>query len=271
MWTNYHLNFDTFPKREDGFCGEPNEHFGAEVSMFMGYGLGTALEEIARKERRDEWTRLFYKHHGQKAKKVFVVHTGHYGDEPGDERTRTQRWSFDDLISEIINHLEESVRYGEKHKWASPTEFPDTWGKVTGILSDSFGEWGCLLFFDTVKKWEKHQAEERRKQLEESARSLAAQYNVKVGTWEFIKALRKERRKLERAREDWHNPEAKMERWAAHMYQGTRDAYFEDNDYVGGQHSSWRDTIDGIWEWLDANCPLLMAQYRERRLARKQR
>src|SRR4051812_42077786 len=123
-WYNEPSNFMDCPKRADTFTGEPNEFWGTIVNMFMGHAIGAAYENAEKQDRRREFTRRFYKEYGEKANEIFVVHAGHYGDEPGDERTSTKRWAFDQLVSELVQHMEDAVEYGKRHKWSEPVAFP---------------------------------------------------------------------------------------------------------------------------------------------------
>jgi preprotein translocase subunit SecE len=260
----------TYPKRNDFFTRQPNEHWGSEVLMFMGFGLGQAIEDTEKNERRDEWTRHFYKSFRKEAKKIWVIQTGEYGDEPDQHSVSTTKLTFDELVSRLCGLMEEDYRRAKRRGY-DPAEVPTTWKEVGTYLSESTGEWSTLIFFDTLKKFNQYEADKRRQELEEAAKSLASKYKVKVGSFEFIKAVRKEMRELDRQRESWNNPEARAERYAECSLMGIRDIFFEDNDFENGRFDTRGDTIDGIWEWLESSCPLLIAQYRERRLARKRR
>jgi hypothetical protein len=55
-----------------------------------------------------------------------------------------------------------------------------------------------------------------------------------------------------------------MERWAAHQYCGSSDSFWEDEDYINGQHMSRIDSLQMVLTWLTANCPLLMLKMDEK-------
>lgn len=127
---------------------------------------------------------------------------------------------------------------------------------------------GRLVYLKTAEVHEKIMEEQRRKNLEQSAKHFAASNKVKVGTFEFIRAVERAIQKLAYRSERWNDGETRMEEWAACMYSGAgRETYFDDLNYVNGQLGGERDDLEGIMDWLQSECPLLMAKYEEMKLS----
>jgi hypothetical protein len=140
-------------------------------------------------------------------------------------------------------------------------------------LKDHYDQqgWVHVISVLTPKQAKKKAIEDRRQALEQAAGEFAAKHHVKPGTFDFIRAVKKAIRRVERERDTWNDGETRMEQWAAHMYCGSREAYFDDLNFENGRYASRLDNLRGILEWLDEACPLLMASYRERKLSRKKR
>jgi hypothetical protein len=118
---------------------------------------------------------------------------------------------------------------------------------------------------DEQNKWE---SEEQRKKLEVSAKVFAHKHNCKLGTFEFIRAIEEELADNASRREQWNNPEVRMEEWAAHQYAGGgSESYFDDLNYENANFEGESDSLENILEWLRTECPLLMAKYEEKKLS----
>lgn len=127
----------------------------------------------------------------------------------------------------------------------------------------------CLIFFGTSEEYTKHKAEKRRQELESAASQIAMHHNIKVNSLEFIGVVEKQIADVDYAQERWNDDEIRMEEWAAHMHSGSRDAYFDDLNFVNGHYEHNRDQLENILEWVSENCPLLWAQYEEQKLRHK--
>ena len=137
------------------------------------------------------------------------------------------------------------------------------------IMEHGDSDYSRVLYVETPKQKRKREQEETRIKLEASAAMFASSHNVKPNSIAFIKAVKKEIKRLSRGRDHWNNPEVRMEEWAAHMYNGTRECYFDDLNFENGRFDSDIRSLRAILEWLETACPLLMAKYKEARLAKK--
>lgn len=122
-------------------------------------------------------------------------------------------------------------------------------------------------FLGTKESYEKYKREQRREKLESSAKELAAKFRVKLSSLEFIEKLNEAIRGVEYGREEWNNPERRMEEWAACMYSGVgSDTYYDDLNFENERFSERMDEYYDILEWLRDECPLLMCKYEEMKL-----
>jgi hypothetical protein len=252
----------SFPRRYD-LRGNDNEFYAHEVMMWMAEGLGEAFAACDHYWSRKELKRKLLKRLAKHCNDTFVTVFYSFGDEPGEGGCSTRKWNFDELVNELVECHEKFDRF-----YTDP-QIPDTLEKAKQLIDDRYSEWNRLLFFGTEKQHQKYAAEEKRRHIEPEAKALAAQYNVRLDSFEFLKALQKEQRKIDHRREDWNNPEYKMERYARCSMMGNTEGYYSDNDYTSGEFNSAEDTLRDIWEYLESECPLLMASYREKRLKRK--
>lgn len=144
----------------------------------------------------------------------------------------------------------------------------ETVDHLRSILVDNLGDHCLAVMLRSV--WEKEEQERKRLHLERAAANLAARHDVEPCTLEFLQAIEKERRRLDDKRDDWRNPEARMERWGAcAMELGSArgsEVFFEDNDYMEGGWGSENQELDEIEEWVSRYCPLLWLQWEEYRL-----
>lgn len=115
------------------------------------------------------------------------------------------------------------------------------------------------------EEYKEHQSEKERKELEKAAADFASKCGHPVGTPAYVHAIHKA---IAGAFDDYdedRSGERKMERWAAHQYCGTTSSFWEDEDYINGQHMSRIETLEMVLEWLNKNCPLLMLKINEQR------
>jgi hypothetical protein len=114
------------------------------------------------------------------------------------------------------------------------------------------------------EEFKEYQSEKERKELEKAASAFAAQCGHPVGTPAYVLAIHKA---INGAFDDYDEDrggERRMERWAAHQYCGSSDRFWEDEDYINGQHMSRIDSLQMVLTWLTANCPLLMLKMDEK-------
>lgn len=123
-----------------------------------------------------------------------------------------------------------------------------------------------MIFFGTEEDWNNHKAEARRKELEDTASYIAREHGVKTNSLEFLSIVEEQIDNIAYSKERWNDPEIRAEQWASHMHFGSKDAYFDDLNYENSQYDSHIDKLNGIIEWVSENCPLLWAQYEERKL-----
>lgn len=169
---------------------------------------------------------------------------------PHDERLPSAQVSFE--MAERVSEIDAIKTVKDVASWLHESYDPSGYVHVLSVL--------------TPKQHVKRNAEARRKELEQVAGSLANKYNCKLDSFAFIRHLKREVKQIERQREQWNNPEVRMEEYAAHMYAGSRDAYFDDLNFENDRYSERSRTLTDVLAWLGENCPLLMAQYRERQI-----
>lgn len=186
---------------------------------------------------------------------IFVDH----GDEdyPGSrEYTRSY------TVEQVLAELQEDYKHGDLNDIESIEDLASQFRDMT---------WGGCVSLATVEEHEKRAKEERRAELEAAAAQLAQKHNVRVDSFEFIRALEEEIEKVRHEREEWNNPERRMEEWAACQYTGVgSEVYFDDLNFENGRYGARSDHLFAIREWLESNCPLLMAAYREDQLKKAQ-
>ena len=114
------------------------------------------------------------------------------------------------------------------------------------------------------EEYKEYQSEKERKELENAASAFAGQCGHPVGTPAYVLAIHKA---INGAFDDYdedRSGESRMERWAAHRYCGSSDSFWEDEDYINGQHMSRIDSLQMVLTWLTNNCPLLMLKMDEK-------
>jgi hypothetical protein len=187
---------------------------------------------------------------------VLLLHE-HNEDGPGSHSFNREK-TLDELAQEAQNRISgnkslQRLTTFEAFKEFVEYEHDHDWGGCHGVL--------------TRDEFDVYQREERRKRVEEYASEVASAHNVRVGTPEFIKALREEIDEVGDCRERWNNPERRMEEWAAHRYAGNSyETYFDDLNFENGRFESRLDALREVWDWLEQYCPLLMARMMEESL-----
>jgi hypothetical protein len=114
------------------------------------------------------------------------------------------------------------------------------------------------------EEYKEYQSEKERRELENAASAFAGQCGHPVGTPAYVLAIHKA---INGAFDDYdedRSGERKMERWAAHQYCGSSDGFWEDEDYINGQHMDRIDSLQMVLTWLTKNCPLLMLKMDEK-------
>jgi len=186
-----------------------------------------------------------------------------------------------ELETELIFQGLDYDGIGEPH----PFTYTITLSKVLEYISQEshFSSWEHYRTFDhvseaycsvceegylyTLEEYKKKESESQRERLERVASSFARKHKVGMGSLEFIRAIHEEIERVECQREQWNNPEVRMEEYAACRFSGAgTDTYFDDLNYVNGQHDSNISELYAILDWLGECCPLLMAQYHEMKL-----
>jgi len=166
-------------------------------------------------------------------------------------------------VEQVLTELQEDSYY--KDGDLDGIESLDDLSSQFRDMTDS--DWGGCVSLATSEEHEKRAQEERRAELESAAASLAQKHNVRVDSFEFIRALEEELEEVRGQREEWNNPERRMEEWAACRYAGVgTEVYFDDLNFENGRYSERSDHLIALQGWLESNCPLLMAAYREQKL-----
>lgn len=133
-----------------------------------------------------------------------------------------------------------------------------TFDGIKEVIGDSYAEAGVqILCIGSQAEIEAQRVEEERQKLERTASQLAGELGLRIDSFEFIAAL-----------------ESRMQAERDHRYGMREDGlcmgmgvtveqWMDDFNYSQSVESSWGDILD----FLNSHCPLLMAQYRERKLA----
>lgn len=106
--------------------------------------------------------------------------------------------------------------------------------------------------------------------MELAARAFAASCGQAVGTWRFLRELKRAVCGNRRRRKVWNGGEVRMEEWAAHRHAGS-GAYFDDLNYVNGRFHEEREQLREVWRYVQRQFPLTVLRYRERQARRGQR
>ena len=113
----------------------------------------------------------------------------------------------------------------------------------------------------TIRTEEDHakaKKEERRKKLEATASAFAHECGHAVGTREFVKSAKERIAKVDYASERWNDGECQMERFATCLHSGSRDSYFDDNNYMNGKFAGEVSRLSDVLDYMRDAFPLLM-------------
>lgn len=132
-------------------------------------------------------------------------------------------------------------------------------------LSDSSDGWASIV---PKAEHDAAVAEQERKRLESTAAAFSRQCGYPVASREYIVALHREIDRLEDRCDVWNSGESRMERAMAARFSGqSMEGYYSDEDYAQGQFGEAFASLDRVAEWLNKNCPLLVASVTESELA----
>lgn len=199
--------------------------------------------------------------------KIFVE--GHHYDDYESGRTgfSVNEFTLVDAYQRIIDCLRQCARSDKRYGRVTNLHF---W-HITKVTDLDVAE-TCIedCFLGTKEQYEKHQREQRREKLESAAKELAAKFQVKLSSMDFIEKLHDAINCVEYQHDEWNNPERRMEEWAACQYSGGgSEVYFDDLNFENSRFSSRMDEYYDILEWLEEECPLLMCKYQELKLSKE--
>lgn len=170
--------------------------------------------------------------------------------------------------SEVLNACIESLM----DRWADGTTFPASVDEMVEMYTEAGdSEWGHVAVM-TIAQAKKERDDEKFGRMEAAAQRFAAQCGKKMGTMAFLKALDEAVNGVKDRREQWNNPERRMEEWAAHMYAGGgNETYFDDLNFENGRFDGQLDDLSEVYSYIERKFPLLMMQYKERKLRKEKR
>jgi len=173
-----------------------------------------------------------------------------YNREPGSAwTTTTLRKLLTDLVEYRYNGYAKSADFGELK----------TLSDVSDLFSDYCDGGVSRLYTDDEAHTER--LERTRVTLESTAAGFAAQCGHKVGTKGYVLAARKALAGVAYQRERWNDPEVRAEQWAACSYSGGGSSvYFDDLNFENSRYDSRLSGLQGVLDWLEQACPLLMRQ-----------
>lgn len=166
--------------------------------------------------------------------------------------------------------VEEAVQEIQEGRWYTPGDLDEV--ETLADLEESYcsameSDWGRCTRLLTVEEHETLARDERRRELESAASELAHTLRVRVDSMEFIDALHERLQRLQDDQDDENSGERRMEHWGACRAAGVgSEVYFDDYDFTNSRFNEAKGHLRDILEWLETNCPLLMAQWRERQL-----
>jgi hypothetical protein len=165
-------------------------------------------------------------------------------------------WGEPKRSSERVGRVQmfrELVDYAGLEAVAACTKFE----QVVGLAYEMYEEGEAhLIALETQKEADDRRADEERKRLEKAARELAERHNVAVGSMDFIRACEDELARFSNYREGMREDGLCM------GYGVTADQWYEEFNSSVGDSSAVYDILD----WLERECPLLMAKYREEQM-----
>jgi hypothetical protein len=198
---------------------------------------------------------------------------------------------YSDEMLEKVNKLNETYLFVQNYWEADDHWDHDSYGSnvekqncLTMVLASEYSRESLVLPIEKIisdvktcmrdsdyvgfcmeeEEFKEYQSEKERKELEKAASAFSAQCGHPVGTPAYVLAIHKA---INGAFDDYdedRSGERRMERWAAHQYCGSSDSFWEDEDYINGQHMSRIDSLQMVLTWLTANCPLLMLKMDEK-------
>ena len=173
-----------------------------------------------------------------------------------DRGTQTDYYTLRDAVEVVRNHPEYVDSITSE---AGVREF------VQYEFENNSNVAGCFVF--TPEEYETHQAEEEMTRLEGVAHRFAAHCGAKIGTMEFVRSLIAATTYAEGEREQYNSLECQMEEYAAHQYAGCTHEYYNNRDFTNGRYSDAIGDLYGVRQWLESQCPLLMAKVKEEELS----
>lgn len=135
--------------------------------------------------------------------------------------------------------------------------------QIVANLKQNMHDSDYVGFCMEEEEYKEYQSEKERKELEKAAAEFASKCGHPVGTPAYVHAIHKAISGAWNDYDDDRNGERRMERWAAHQYCGSTSSFWEDEDYINGQHMNRIETLEMVLEWLNKNCPLLMLKINE--------
>jgi len=244
--------------------------FYKTYNEFIGSGIGEAVFNI-RKERLVEETlarlggdqELMYESHWNGS-------DDRYDDESYDAGSAWNSTTLRAVLTDMAEYEDHDCyaytdgKGQRQTAWRRETKVNDFSGLHSlNDVAEMFcemnaGEDGGVSGLHTVADAEREQQDRIRVKLEQTAAAFARECGHRVGTREYVAAANKRIRDLEYRMERWNSGEARMERWAACSFAGCRDAYWADNDYVGGKFADESERLGDVLRYMEDNFPLLM-------------
>lgn len=126
---------------------------------------------------------------------------------------------------------------------------------------------GDLGYVMSMEEYTKQEKEKEMRQMESLASKYAKMWGCTAGSYAFVELLTSAIQDLDYRYECDMGYECKAERWAACQYAGATESFWSDEDFIKGRYSDMYDELNKVMQWLDMNCPLLMACVREKQLA----
>lgn len=207
-----------------------------------------------------------------KIRRIAVVVTYGGRDEEGfdySERVKIHKLDRDTIIKLAVDAYEDAGlnSYKPDYEYRNPRTLEEVLDFVRYHYEGDGEYCGCRIMKPSDFRKEKEAKE--RTACEAIAAHICSVHKVAPGTVEFIRAARKHYKKTTDAERDYRtNPEIRMERYAAYDDKAN---FFNDNDYSSGIERSARAEYARLLRYLRKYTPLLMAQYKEWKLARKKK
>jgi hypothetical protein len=151
-------------------------------------------------------------------------------------------------------------------------QLPTNMAEVFEVIAQQHGAgdgWGNVRV-ETPKQHRQKQEAKEREVCEHMAAAICTQYRTKPNSLDFIRKVVKHYKSLARGEREFRdNPEIRAERMARCAAEGNILSFYKDNDYASSKIYEAQNGFRRLWRYLHRHCPLLMAQYKERRLRRK--